>query len=682
MSLKRWETHTVDKSACERLVQETGIDPFLARLLVVRGVDDAASAESFLYGRELTDDPFAFADMDAAALRITQAIDEDEPILVFGDYDADGITATVLLYTYLQYRHADVRFRIPLRDGEGEGYGLHAATVEECAKEGIRLIVTVDNGIAAVEEVALAKTYGIDVVVTDHHMPQDTLPPAVAVVDPHRADCESECKDYAGVGVAFKLVCALEGDADWAMEQYADLVAIGTLADIMNLKGENRVLVRAGLEKLNRAPRVGIAALLAAAGADGKQQTSSSAVFTIAPRINAAGRMGHPRKAAELLLCTDAEEAAALAAEVAGFNAERQQIETAMFREVLHEIDLHPEWLRQRVLVISGENWHSGVVGILAARVLERFGKPCLLLSVKGDKVKGSGRSLKGFSLFDAIAACSDVLTTYGGHELAAGVGLSADNVDVFRERINAYAAEHFPQMPLPSLTLDCKLSPASVRTEILEILDMLEPFGAGNAVPLFGLYRMRLEEITPVGAGKHLRLTLSREGVRLTAMWFQTTAEQCPFVVGDTVHVACTLDRNEFRGAVSLSIIVKDIVFATLDQESLLRAATDLDAVSRGELPQGTTAEALCPTREQSAAVYRFLKRCDGYCGRVDGLLRRISEPTLTPTLLRMTIEILRQAQLLSVAERGEKLEISLLPAEGKADLTSTPLMRTLQTF
>ena len=678
MGLKRWQLAEADETLCETLAAEAGIHPFLARLLVVRGVTDAEEAEAFLYGRELTDDPFAFADMDAAVDRITEAIENREKILVFGDYDADGVTATVLLYTYLRYRGADVSYRIPQR--EGEGYGLHPETVEAAAADGVRLIVTVDNGIAAVEEAELASRLGMDLVVTDHHIPQETLPKAVAVVNPHRTDCGSGFKEYAGVGVAFMLVCALEGDPDWALEQYAELVAIGTLADMMVIKGENRVLVRAGLEQMNRAPRCGIRALLATAGAGGKPLTSTGAVFTVAPRINAAGRMGYPQKAAELLLCTDEAEAERLAAEVDGYNTERQQTETALFRAVVEQIEAHPQWLYQRILVIGGEGWHPGVVGILAARVLERYGKPCLLLSVNGDQAKGSGRSLPGFSLFEAIASCSDLLTSFGGHELAAGVGLPAAQIDAFRERINAYAAAHCPQMPQPTLTLDCKLAPQSVHTEILDILQLLEPFGAGNTLPVFGLYRMRLEEITPVGGGKHLRLTLSRDGARLGAMWFRQTEEDCSFSVGDTVHVACTLDRNEFRGTVSVTVIVRDMVFANVDSEAMLRAETDFCSVMRGECPADTSAEALIPTREQMAALYRLLKRQNGYRGRLDGLLVKTGDTTLTPSVLRVAMEVLREAQLCRCELQGDRYKMTLLPAERKADLGATPVMRTLK--
>ena len=672
MSMKRWNYAPVNKELAAALAEDAGIDAFLALLLTVRGIADADAAREFLYGSEEAIDPFSFMDMDLAVDRITRGLDENEPIAIFGDYDADGITATVLLYTYLRDKGANVRFLLPQRDGEG--YGLHRDTVERLANEGVKLLITVDNGIAAVEEVALAASFGIDVVVTDHHIPQDTLPEACAVVNPHRVDCESEFKDYAGVGVAFKLVCALEGDDEWALEQYADLVAIGTLADIMPLSGENRVLVREGLRRINERTRPGLAALAEVAGAGDKVQTSSTAVFTLAPRINAAGRMGDPQKAAELLLSETAEEAAALAREIQEYNQKRQALEADLLKDVLARIDEHPEWMHDRVLVIDGEGWYSGIVGILAARILERYGKPCMLLSSLPDKVKGSGRSIKGFPLFDAIASCSDLLTSFGGHELAAGVSLTTENVEEFRRRINAWAAEHYPVMPTATLQIDCKLSPAQVKPSILETIAALEPFGAGNSLPQFALCKMQVADITPVGNGKHLRISVKRDGAFLNVMWFHMTADQCPFTKGDTVDLACTLDRNEYRGNVSVTVIVKDAMFSEAEREDWLSALRQFDAIRRRD---ETDLPAL-PARDALEKLYRYIRKTGGFSGRWDGLARALGF-SVSPCDLRLSAEILAQADLLSVSDRSEQVEIALLPAEKKADLTETPLWKHL---
>lgn len=683
MSIKKWKFAPLDKALSAQLAEECGLDPFLSLLLTNRGFSDPDDIERFLHGDELTDDPFAFAGMAEGVHRIQRALDDHERVAVYGDYDADGVTATVLLYTYLRDKGADVRYLIPKR--EDEGYGLHHGTIDRLADDGVQLLITVDNGITAVDEVKYAAQKGIDVVVTDHHRPQDPLPPAVAVIDPHREDCGSAFKDYAGVGVAFQLVCALEGDSDWALDRYADLVALGTLADIMPIKGENRVLVRAGLRQINAGRLIGLQKLLEAAGAGGKAQTSTTAVFSLAPRINAAGRMGHPERAAELLLTTDEAKAERLAQEIHALNIERQQLEGKILQEVLAYIEAHPALMADRVLVLSGNGWHGGVVGILAARVLERFGKPCILLSVNDGYAKGSGRSVDGFPLFDAIASCADLLTTYGGHELAAGVGLSEENIDAFRRRINAYAAERFPVMPVPTLTLDFKLSPAQITVEKLDLIGSLEPFGTGNPSPLFGLYGMKVDGILPVGGGKHLRLSLSRDGVPLTVMLFHCTLQESPIQPGDVIHLAVTVDRNVYHGVVSPSVIAKDLHYADTDQDALLDGLRVYYAVMRGERPSDSAAGVPLPTRDELAAVYRFLRKRQTFIGSLEHLRRRIAEATGTApdfAPLRVALEVLRQAGLVACADSGDRLSLQVLPVEGKVDLDDTPLMRTLRAW
>lgn len=675
MSFRRWTFAPLDKNAAAQLASACEIDGFLALLLSARGIHDPEEALALLRGDEELADPFAFADMDAAAMRIQEAIDSGETIAVFGDYDADGVTATVLMVTYLQEKGAKVMYRIPKR--EEEGYGLHASTVEELAALGATLLVTVDNGISAVEEIAYAAGLGMDVVVTDHHQPQGELPAAVAVVDPHREDCESEFKMYAGVGVAFKLVCAMEGDEDWALARYADLVALGTLADVMPLEGENRRLVREGLDMINRGDRVGLVALAGEAGAGNRRQTAGSAVFTLAPRINAAGRMGDPDLAAKLLLSATDEEARALAAQLAAFNTERQKKESDIMAEVMAYIDANPEVMAQRVIVLSGNEWYPGVVGIIAARVLDKYGKPCILLSVHDGIAKGSGRSLPGFSLFDAIASCGDMLLNYGGHQLAAGLGLEAARVDEFRERINAYAAQMYPQMPVAELSMDFRLMPSQIAVDKLDAMAQLEPFGAGNPAPQFGLFKMRVEGVTEV-AGKHTRLTLSRDGVSVSAIRFGMTPEMLGFETGDMLHLAVTLDRNEFRGNVSVSVIVKDVRYADTAQEDMIEAMRLFDrVVCDGVLSEEDRAAAR-PEREHMAALYRLLKAKNGFEGAWERL-HHILAQAVPCMKLRQAVEVLRQAGLITVKNGGDSIRIALCEVSGKADLMQTPLMKKL---
>ena len=677
MSFRRWVFQQQDRDTAAQLAEECQLDPFLTLLLCGRGVNTPERISDFLLGHELEEDPFGFADMDAAVERIQRAIDTGERIAVFGDYDADGVTSTVLLYSYLKEHGADVFYRIPQR--EGEGYGLHIETVDQLAEDGAQLIVTVDNGIAAVDETAHAKNRGIDIVITDHHRPQERLPDAVAVVDPHRDDCESGFKDYEGVGVALKLVCALDGDTDAALEKYADLAAIGTLADVMPLHGENRALVRYGLREINESPRPGLLALMRASGFSGKTMTATSTVFTIAPRINAAGRMGSPDKAAQLLLSENEEEAGWLAEEINQLNTQRQTVEASILTEVLEHIRRNPALLNDRVLVLSGENWHPGVVGILASRIVERYGKPCIMISVNAGKGKGSGRSVKGFSLFEALCSCDDCLLAFGGHELAAGVELAADGINRFRERINRYAAERYPVMPVQELLIDAKIPPEGVDLHKCEVLEALEPFGTGNPVPLFALCRMRLDNIAPVGGGKHLRLSVSRGNTRLSIIYFRMTTAAFPVECGSLLDFVVTLDRNEYRGVVNVSIVAKDIRYSDTQQDQVICGLADFERVLRREPIPAHAVALLIPSREQTASVYRYLRAFPQWQGTLEQLYHGVGLPEIGWARMRLILEVLQEAGLVAVHDTGGLLQIALNPAQGKADLQQTPVMQYL---
>ncbi|MCI9415323.1 MAG: single-stranded-DNA-specific exonuclease RecJ [Clostridiales bacterium] len=677
MSFKRWNIAPLDKEGAAALAEECEMHPFLALMLSIRGIDTMEAAADYLMGGELEDDPFAFADMDAAVERIQRALDNGERIAVYGDYDCDGVTSTALLYSYLVENGADALYYIPER--EGEGYGMHPESVQALKEKGVQLIVTVDNGVSAAEEVKLAAELGMDVVVTDHHMPPQELPPAVAVVDPHRADCGSVCKDYAGVGVAFKLVCALDGDTDAVLERYADLVALGTMADVMPLKGENRKLVRLGLRRITEGARPGLKMLAKAAGAWGKEFSSTSVAFTLAPRINAAGRMGSPEAAARLLLCGEETEAESLAQQINDTNIARQAVEAEIQKQVQQALRERPELLSDRVMVVAGEEWHPGVIGIIAARVTERYGKPCLILTVKDGEAKGSGRSIPGFSLFEALQECADVLERYGGHELAAGISLKAADIEAFRRRINAYAAARHAIMPVPELRLDCRLKPSQIDLEKISLLTALEPCGTGNPPPLFGLYNMRLDNVTPVGGGKHLRLSLSRDGARLSAMKFKTTAEEFPVECGALLHLAVTLEKNEYKGNVSISAIVRDLRYADTDEEEVLAAMRAADHLARGEALTAEQAAQWTPGRDQVAILYRFLRQKREWRGSLEQLIHTVRADGFGGVRIRLALETLRQAALISVDEKGDTMAIGLLPAAGKADLAATPVMRRL---
>ena len=677
MFLKRWNYHQPDTVLASELAETCEINPVLALLLTTRGITTPEEVLCFLAGQEEEADPFAFADMDAAAQRVARAIESREKILVYGDYDVDGITATVLLYTYLRRQGADVVYRVPTRD---EGYGLHEADVLWAAEQGISLLITVDNGISLVPQITLANEKGIDVVVTDHHQPPEQLPPAVAVVDPHRADCESTCKNYAGVGVAFMLVCALEGDGEAVLAQYGDLLTLGTIGDVMPLTGFMRDLMRRGIELLNASARPGLLALRRVSGYEDKELSARAVSFALVPRLNAAGRMGDPDLAVRLLLTEDIAEAQSLAEALEDMNARRQTVGNDITMQAEESIAHHPEWLYDRVLVVSGEGWHFGVLGIIAARLTERYGKPTFVLSVGEDGVAhGSGRSIEGFSLYEALCGCEQYLTVYGGHELAAGVTLPAENIDAFRRAVNDYAAQHCTTMPVPKLDVAIRLRPEQVGVDKLALLEVLEPCGAGNPAPLFGLSRMRLDNIAAIGGGKHVRLSLSRDGIQISAVKFQTRPEDLPIPCGATVNCVVSLEKNVYRGNISVSVRIIDIGYADTDREAMQGEIAAFDALMRRESrPEAS----VLPTRDQLARLYSMLRACNEWNGSIEQLHHAVNTDECTMSVLQIltALEVWREAKLVDFQDMGDRLRVRLLPAVGKADLSATLLWRFLE--
>ncbi len=678
MFLRRWQYTQPDTALASELAESCEINPVLALLLTTRGITTPEEAYAFLAGQEEEADPYDFADMAVAVKRIRRALEQHEKILVYGDYDVDGITATVLLYTYLRGQGADVCYRVPTRD---EGYGLHESDVQWAAEQGISLLITVDNGISLLSQVELANTLGVDVVITDHHQPSATLPPAVAVVDPHRVDCETPCKDYAGVGVAFMLACSLAGDSEAVLTQYGDLLALGTIGDVMPLVGFMRDLTRRSLSLLNASKRAGLIALRRIAGYEDKELSARTVSFSLVPRINAAGRMGDPDVAVRLLLTEDITEATSLAEALENMNARRQAVSNDIVAQAEERLAQHPSWLYDRVLVIDGNGWHGGVVGIIAARFAERYGKPTFVLSVGEDGIThGSGRSFAGFSLYEALSACEEHLMAYGGHEQAAGVTLSVDKVEDFRRAVNVYAAEKCPMMPVPLLDVAVRLRPEQVGVDKLALLEALEPCGAGNPAPQFGLYRMQLDNIAGIGNGKHIRLSLSRDGVMINAVKFHTRPEELPIPCGSLVNCIVSLEKNMYRGSLSVSVRVVDIGYADTDREALEQTLITFDGMMRREVRPD--AAAALPTREQLARVYSMLRACGEWSGTLEQLQHAVSSymmPMETLPLLT-ALELWREASLIEWRDMGERMTVRLLPTSGKTDLSEMPLWRYLE--
>lgn len=600
MIFKHWQIGAADKEAAKMLAEECDIDPLAAMIAAARGFSDPADLEQFVTNEILLSDPYEFCDIGKAADVVRAALENNETIAIYGDYDCDGVTATALVYDYLTSIEAKVIPYIPSRFDEG--YGMCRLGIDRLKEKGVTLILTVDNGISCAEEVEYAKSLGIKVVVTDHHLPPETLPQAEAVVDPHRKDCPSSFKEMCGVAVAFQLVCVLaDASPEQLLPRYADLLAIGTIGDVMPLVQDNRCFVKYGLELMKRTPRTGVSALINVAGIDRATLNAGKVSFGIVPRINAAGRMGAAERAFSLLLETDIRKALTLANELDSENAARRQIESDIFKEAAKIIEEQGLY-HHRVIVVAGQNWHHGIVGIVASRIVEYYGRPAIVISCEGEEAKGSGRSFSGFSLYDAISSCSSVLTTFGGHELAAGVGLKPENIDEFRQKINEYAAQF--DFAFQTLKIDLKLTTAALTLDTAAALSVLEPFGMGNPTPVFGVFDCILENITPLGGGKHLKLTFSKNGARFQALFFSMTPQKFAFSVGDCLNLAVTLSVNEYQGTEQLSIQIKELRPVSFAEEMVFSQYADYHDTLSGL--RDFTNE--IPVRKNAVEIYKYL--------------------------------------------------------------------------
>ena len=581
----------------EELIR-AGYTPLLAAVLASRGVRTVSAAASFLEGGPCAlEDPMLLTDMDAAVRRIERARQNGEKVAVYGDYDVDGITSACLLAEYLRGSGIETEIYIP--DRMEEGYGLNIGAIEHLRDAGVTLIITVDCGVTAVGETDYAASLGMDMLITDHHECQAELPRAVAVVDPKRPDGRYPSRDLAGVGVAFKLVCALSGDSKAMMERFSDLVAVGTIADVMPLTGENRYIVKMGLEKLRTEPRAGLAALMAEAGVTESRLNAMSIGFTLAPRINAAGRLGRVAHAAELMMEHDPERARRLAAELCDMNRERQQLEAAIWEEALAMLAGQTP---KGPIVLAGQGWHQGVIGIAASRLAETYSVPAVIISLDGEHGKGSCRSYGGFNLFDALGACGDLLEGFGGHALAAGLNICRDNVDAFRKALEEHYVNHVPQAE-EGLPLDMVIGDRRMLTmRCVESLEALEPCGNENPRPMFALLDAYLQELAPIGGGKHVRLKIEKFGQTYDCVWFSHSINDLGLSVGDRVDAAFYPQVSEFRGRRNVQLVLQDLRkadIAGLCRRILEEGDAPGVAIDRGELARiWRSLEGLAPLR------------------------------------------------------------------------------------
>ena len=604
--MKKWLVRNTDNSLAMKLRSETGLPLLLCRLLAGRGIYSAEQAQEFFNGSELSD-PFLIKDMDKAVQTIEAAVNSDTKITVYGDYDCDGVTATVTLFSHLEALGAEVDYYIPTRE---EGYGLNENAVRSLAENSTGLIITVDNGVSAVKEAELIYELGMKLVITDHHQLPDVLPKAEAILNPHRSDDTSPYKDFAGCGVVLKLIMALEGDTDGVLEQYSDIAAIGTIGDVVPLTGENRIIVKRGLSEIPYSENRGLISLIHEAGLDEESLTSTGVAFGICPRINAAGRYKSPKAAAELFLAQSDKLALAKAQELCELNNMRKQIESDILESAKQQLLSDPRVFNSRVLIVCAEGWNHGIIGIVSARLLELYEKPCIVIGIEGDEARGSARSIDGFSLFTAISACSEHLTRFGGHTKAAGFSLPKDKVPVFCEQIRAYADENFPSMPVMTEEADIEPELSDLEISSVENLKHLQPFGEENAAPLFIMKDCTIISTKSLKDGKYSSFSAQYKDSQFRFLCFGIPYDKFCYYAGDKVNVLANIDVNEFNDKKSVSIKVKDIRRSDFDQDKYFAARNIYEKILRGEKTDSRLLKRIMPDKENMKLPFDLARK------------------------------------------------------------------------
>ena len=705
----------IDEHEIQEVSTKLNIHPVVTKLLYARGYKDAKQMDSFLsMESERLCNPFDMIDMENAILRIAKAIQNNEKITIYGDYDVDGVTSVATLYLYLKNLGADVSYYIPNR--ATDGYGVTSAALDLLKCAGTQLIITVDTGITASEEVEYAKSLGMEFVITDHHECHGEIPNAVAVINPHRPDCPYPFKELAGVGVVFKLLCAYEERrsgksriqaASRIFDEYSDLVAIGTIADVMPIHEENRIIVSRGLRIIDTKRRTGIAALMEAATVQKNEnvrqdrrkkqvKVSSSYIgFTLAPRINAAGRIRSATRAVELFLTDNYEEAYMIAQELCEANRDRQSEENQIIRDAFEKIEAHGDLDENPVIVLDADNWHHGVIGIVASRITEKYCRPSILVSFEGgmgktpsndDVGKGSGRSIKGLNLVEALAHCQKTLVKFGGHELAAGLSVTRGNLGLFKEMVNKFARENLQKDGLiPTIEADLEILFSDLSLELAQYLSILEPYGVGNPVPNFIIKGVTVNEIMPISQGKHTRLSLGDGRVSYTGMFFSVSPESLDLNVGDSADVLFNIDINEYAGRRSLQLIIKDIRLSETERTRRMGEASRFNEIWTGA--SFTEEENVLPCREDFAALYKLillLKHQNVSTISHRDLINKLSQYAphikVNYTKLKIMIKVMIELNIVGIEEDDEVYTFTVRYSTTKTDLERSGLLRRLR--
>ena len=555
---KKWECYEIDEKKLKEFTQKYNLNELLARVLLNKGITTKENIELFMNPtRKDFHNPFLMPDMEVAVNRILKAIDNNEKIIIYGDYDADGITSITVLKSFLEERGLEVDSYIPNR--LDEGYGLNKEAIKKIFDDGHRLMITVDCGISGIDEVEYANSLGMEVLITDHHEPAQTLPNALAVVDAKRKDNKYPFNQLAGVGVVFKFIQAISIKLNLDEKEYLkylDIVCIGTISDIVPLVDENRVIAKLGLKLVNQTRNIGLKALLEVVGF--KNIDSGAVSFGVAPRINACGRMGHEQIALDLFLSKDYATAKKLAIKLNEYNTERQSIEKRIFDEATEKIE--NEEKNNACIIVGGEGWHHGIIGIVASKVTDMYFKPSILICFEENIGKGSGRSIPGFDLHEALMECSEELEKFGGHAMAVGVTVARDKFNEFKAKLEEYAKQCDIDKIVPIINIDSEIQLKNIDIESVRSLKILEPFGEANKTPLFLFKNLKINSIRALSEGKHLKLTLKEDNFMINAIGFNMGDLSEKYLLDDKVDIVGSLEINSFNGSDSIQIVMKDL--------------------------------------------------------------------------------------------------------------------------
>ena len=668
--MNKWKVNEPDRQITEKLTHDTGLPAFICRLLVSRGITSREDADIFFNSSEFAD-PFDIRDMDKAVKTINEAVANGDRITIYGDYDCDGITSTYMLFSYLEALGAEVSWYIPTRD---EGYGLNIPAIDRMNAQGTQLIITVDNGISAISEAEHIRELGMKLVVTDHHQVPEKLPYAEAIVNPHRPDDISVYKHLAGCGVVLKLIMAMEGDTDSVLTQFADIAAIGTVGDIVRLDGENRMIVREGLRLMENTENMGLNRLLAMSGIEpGSEITSTNLAFSIVPRINAAGRCGSPNTAMEMFLGDTMNTAAAKALELCELNDLRKETEKEIIDCTEEQIRRDPDLLNKRILIVCGDGWRHGVIGIASAKLLHKYGKPNIVITREGETARGSARSIDELPLYDLLDSCADKLIRFGGHTKAAGLTVATDMIEEFREAVYAYCDENLPGACAETLTADMEITPEELTLDNISLIENLEPFGEGNQNPQFLLRNCIITSRKPLKEGKYISVGLRFGGIDYRAVHFGSTFDAFPYSEGDTVDIIANIAVNEYNDRRNINILIKDMRYSGFRQDRYFAAKTAYEDYRCGRVDSRLLCR-MAPETDELRKIYDILRSTNCFT-KAEMLADRAG---INACKFRIILDVFAEFGL---AETDiTKDSVKLLPARGKADLGKSRVIAGLK--